>query len=72
MVAHLYGLTEAEFAHVLATFPLVAQTTKDAALAEYRRLRDDAAFQVAVAEAVASQAALRERSKNAPAQLHRK
>ncbi|EYB66520.1 hypothetical protein DEIPH_ctg103orf0049 [Deinococcus phoenicis] len=38
-VAHLYGLTEAEFTHVLGTFPLVAQEVKDAALAAYRALR---------------------------------
>jgi hypothetical protein len=37
MVAHLYGLSEAEFAHILGTFPLVAQHTKDAALAAFRR-----------------------------------
>lgn len=36
MIAHLYGLTEAEFTHILATFPLVAQTVKDAAIAAYR------------------------------------
>lgn len=35
IVAHVYGLTRAEFAHVLATFPLVAQAVKDAALAAY-------------------------------------
>jgi len=38
MVAHLYGLTEEEFAHILSTFPLVAQETKDAALEAYREL----------------------------------
>ncbi len=37
-VAHLYGLTEAEFTHILGTFPLVAQEAKAAALAAYRRL----------------------------------
>ncbi len=37
MIAHLYGLTEEEFAHILATFPLVAPETKDAALAEFRQ-----------------------------------
>ncbi|WP_162178629.1 helix-turn-helix domain-containing protein [Deinococcus marmoris] len=37
-VAHLYGLTEAEFTHILATFPLVAQEVKDAALAAFRDL----------------------------------
>lgn len=36
LVAHLYGLTEAEFAHILATFPLVDETVKTAALAAYR------------------------------------
>jgi hypothetical protein len=62
MVAHLYGLSEAEFAHVLGTFPLVAQAVKDAALAAYRTLCNDADFQAAVAEAVASQDALRKRA----------
>ncbi len=38
MVAHLYGLTEEEFAHILRTFPLVPQATRDAALAAYRAL----------------------------------
>lgn len=37
-IAHLYGLTEDEFAHILKTFPLVAQTVKDAALDAYRAL----------------------------------
>ena len=36
-IAHLYGLTEDEFAHILGAFPLVAQSVKDAALVEYRR-----------------------------------
>jgi hypothetical protein len=39
MVAHLYELTEAEFTYILGAFPLVAQPAKDAALAEYRKLR---------------------------------
>ncbi len=38
MIAHLYGLTESEFAHILATFPIVKQEVKDAALEEFRRL----------------------------------
>ncbi|MFW8628465.1 Eco57I restriction-modification methylase domain-containing protein [Deinococcus sp. ME38] len=37
-VAHLYGLSESEFTHILGTFPLVDQVVKDAALAEFRRL----------------------------------
>lgn len=36
LIAHLYGLTEMEFSHVLATFPLVGQSVKDAALDAYR------------------------------------
>ena len=37
MVAHLYTLTEDEFAHILTTFPLVEQSVKNAALDEFRR-----------------------------------
>ena len=36
LVAHLYGLTESEFAHILTTFPLVAEPVKTAALQAYR------------------------------------
>jgi len=36
MIAHLYGLTEEEFTHILSTFPLVEQSIKDAALDAYR------------------------------------
>ena len=36
MVAHLYGLTEDEFAYILTTFPLVSETVKQAALEAYR------------------------------------
>lgn len=38
LVAHLYGLTESEFAYILTTFPVVAREVKDAALAAYRAL----------------------------------
>lgn len=38
MVAHLYGLDEGEFAHILATFPLVAEPTKLAARNKFRDL----------------------------------
>jgi hypothetical protein len=38
MVAHLYGLTESEFAHILGTFPLVSADIKAGALAAYRAL----------------------------------
>jgi len=36
LIAHLYNLTESEFAHILTAFPLVAQPVKDAALEAYR------------------------------------
>ncbi|MDK2409761.1 Eco57I restriction-modification methylase domain-containing protein [Aphanizomenon sp. PH219] len=38
IIAHLYGLTECEFSHILSTFPIVAETVKDAALKAYRDL----------------------------------
>jgi hypothetical protein len=36
LVAHLYGLSEAEFAHILGTFPLVPEPAKVAAHNAYR------------------------------------
>jgi hypothetical protein len=36
LIAHLYGLTEEEFAYMLTTFPLVADPVKDAARNAYR------------------------------------
>jgi hypothetical protein len=36
IVAHLYDLTEEEFAHILSTFPLVPQETKGATLAAFQ------------------------------------
>ena len=36
IIAHIYGLTEDEFAYVLSTFPLVAEPVKVAALNAYR------------------------------------
>jgi len=36
LIAHLYGLTEEEFAHILATFPLVPDPVKVAARNAYR------------------------------------
>jgi hypothetical protein len=35
LIAHLYGLTETEFAHILSTFPLIADEIKTAALKAY-------------------------------------
>jgi hypothetical protein len=39
IIAHLYGLTDAEFAYVLTTFPIVPEAVKQAALAAYRTFR---------------------------------
>ena len=36
MIAHLYGLTESEFAHILSTFPLVGEDVKVATMNAYR------------------------------------
>ena len=38
LVAHLYNLTEAEFAHILKTFPIVKDEVKVAALVEFRKM----------------------------------
>ncbi|MCG6138220.1 MAG: hypothetical protein MET45_26930 [Nostoc sp. LLA-1] len=35
MIAHLYGLTEEEFAYILTTFPLVSDAIKEAVLNAY-------------------------------------
>ncbi len=53
LVAHLYGLTEEEFAHILCTFPLVESSVKDAALAAYRAFAPKSADQE-VADMIAS------------------
>lgn len=36
LIAHLYGLTEHEFSHIVETFPLVKEAVKTAALEAYR------------------------------------
>jgi hypothetical protein len=41
LIAHVYGLTEEEFTHILSTFPLVDEAVKEATLQEYRRLAPD-------------------------------
>jgi len=38
LVAHLYGLTEDEFMHILSTFPLVEESTKQQTLNTFRDL----------------------------------
>jgi hypothetical protein len=39
LVARLYGLSEADFAHILRTFPLIPQRVRDATLTTFARLR---------------------------------
>lgn len=41
LVGHLYGLDEEEYAHILATFPLVDEPVKQAALEAFRKLNPD-------------------------------
>jgi hypothetical protein len=38
LVAHLYGLGEQEFEHILETFPLLPADVKERALASFRDL----------------------------------
>jgi hypothetical protein len=37
MIAHLYGLTEKEFVHILATFPLVSADVKADAMECFKK-----------------------------------
>lgn len=39
LIAHLYELTEEEFAHILTTFPLVSDQVKSAARTAYRDVK---------------------------------
>ncbi len=41
MIAHVYGLTEDEFAHILSTFPIVEEQVKQDALQAYRAFAPD-------------------------------
>jgi Schlafen, AlbA_2/MmeI, DNA-methyltransferase domain len=45
LVAHVYGLTEEDFAHILTTFPLVEASVKEAALAAYKAFAPKSADQ---------------------------
>ena len=52
IIAHVYDLTEKEFCHILETFPLVAQSVKDAALVAYQEFAlapDDLAIKELIA-----------------------
>jgi hypothetical protein len=57
LVAHLYGLSEDEFLHVLASFPLVPQSEKDAALAAYAAFAPKTADQQVLALIAAGESA---------------
>ena len=43
IIAHIYGLTEDEFAYVLSTFPLVDESVKAATLQAWRDVADGVA-----------------------------
>jgi hypothetical protein len=49
IIAHVYGLSEEEFTHVLKTFPLVDDGVKEAALREYRKLAPNPALLTLIA-----------------------
>jgi len=49
LVAHLYGVSEDEFAYILQAFPIVQQTEKNAALAAYKAFAPRTADQQVVA-----------------------
>jgi hypothetical protein len=38
IIAHLYGLTEFEFEHILKTFPIVKEDIKQAAMTEFKKI----------------------------------
>jgi hypothetical protein len=52
MVSHLYDLTEEEFVHILATFPLVAEPVKQAALEAYRKIKPLPTEQIVLGESL--------------------
>lgn len=57
LIAHLYGLTEEEFAYILTTFPLVSQDVRDAAMAAYRQFTPKSAEQQAASIIAAGESA---------------
>ena len=48
LIAHFYGLTVFEFAHILTTFPLVAEAVKVAALTAYRDMKRGGGEMIAI------------------------
>ena len=57
LVAHVYGLSENEFAHILRAFPIVQQSEKDAALAAYGAFAPKTADQQVLALLAAGESA---------------
>ncbi|WP_308255758.1 hypothetical protein [Geminocystis sp. GBBB08] len=41
MVAHLYGLNEVEFKHILSTFPIVEESIKERSLKAFLELKEN-------------------------------
>jgi hypothetical protein len=55
LIAHLYGLTEEEFAHILATFPLVPEPVKTAAMEAFKAFAPKSADAQLAAEIAAGE-----------------
>ncbi len=57
LVAHLYGLTEDEFAHILTSFPLVPEAAKQAAMEAFKAFAPKSANVQMAAEILAGESA---------------
>ncbi len=57
LIAHLYGLTEDEYAHILATFPLVPEPVKMAAMEAFKALAPKSADAQLAADIVVGESA---------------
>ena len=66
LIAHVYGLTEEEFSHILSTFPLVAAEVKEAAFEEYRRHAPDPEIMVLIAGGESARVEFKEAARRNP------
>ncbi len=55
LVAHLYGLTEDEFAHILTTFPIIPEAVKQAAMEAFKAFAPKSADAQLAAEILAGE-----------------
>ena len=57
LIAHLYGLTEDEFTHILATFPLIPEAVKQAAIEAFKEFAPKSANAQLTADIMAGESA---------------